>query len=306
MTETARCPITGEPAKRLLQTLDRTFLTDLWRYTFGIDISVVTNGVATFALWESSAGLVFFDPPLEGDREFYRAFYERIGAHGRLAGPAAVRPEFELAATFIPGGARLLDVGCGEGGFQRFVPGTDYTGLDPHFGGNNPCVLPQSIESHAAIHPGHYDVVCSFQAVEHVSDPLAFTRAMTAALRPGGLFLLGVPCWPSPMVAIPNFVINAPPHHLSWWNATALRALCAQLGLRCRRIEPVPVSSSGRIIYWMGRLAPKLGGDQYFRPTASWHLGLLWSYLAGTCANALFSPPPNAAASEILLVAEKP
>jgi SAM-dependent methyltransferase len=302
----ARCPITGEPAKRLVQTLDRGLLTDLWRYTFGVDISAAIQDVPSIGLWESSAGLMFFDPAIAGDGKFYRAFYERLGAHSRLAGPAAVRPEFELAASFIANGARLLDVGCGEGGFRRFAPAVDYTGLDPHFGGTNPAILAEPIESHAVTHPGYYDAVCSFQVIEHVAKPLAFARAMTAALRPGGLFILGVPCWPSPMISIPNFVINAPPHHLSWWNEQALRALCAQLGLRCRHVEPVRVGSGARIVYWMGRMAPKLGGDRYFGPAWSWHLGLLWSYVAGTCANAVLSPPANAAPLEILLVAEKP
>jgi SAM-dependent methyltransferase len=310
MLETATripsCPITGAPAKRLVQTLDRSLLIDLWRFSFGVSVASTIKDVASFALWESPAGLMFFDPPVAGGGDFYRAFYDRIAAHDRLAGPSASRPEFALAASFIANGARLLDVGCGEGGFRRFVPAADYTGLDLHFGGQSPSILAEPIEGHAATHPGYYDVVSSFQVIEHVSQPLAFARAMAAALRPGGLFLLGVPCWPSPMISIPNFMINAPPHHLSWWNERALRALCAQLGLRCRQVEPVGVNSGAAIVYWMGRLAPNFGGDRYFKDAWSWHLGLLWSYLAGACANAVLSPPANAAPLEILLVAEKP
>jgi SAM-dependent methyltransferase len=275
------CPITGERAKRLVQWLGKTLLTDLWRYTFRIDISPAIKGIDRFGLWESPAGLVFFDPPIAGDGEFYRRFYQRIKAHDRLAGRTAVRPEFQLAASHVPERAKLLDVGCGEGGFQRFVPSADYTGLDPHFGGTRARVLAEAIERHAVTHAEHYDVVCSFQVIEHVADPLAFARALTAALKPGGLLLLGVPCWPSPMVSIPNFVINAPPHHLSWWNESALRVLCARLGVQCRRVDPVPVGSNGRILYWMGRMAPRLGTDQYFRANLFWHLGLLWSYIVG-------------------------
>ncbi len=32
------CPVTGEPATRLVQWVSGSLLTDLWRYEFGVDV----------------------------------------------------------------------------------------------------------------------------------------------------------------------------------------------------------------------------------------------------------------------------
>ena len=42
---------------------------------------------------------------------------------------------------------------------------------------------------------------------------------------------------------IPNFVFNAPPHHLTWWNEQALRTLAETVGLQIESIEGLPLSA---------------------------------------------------------------
>jgi SAM-dependent methyltransferase len=302
------CPITGEPPRRLIQWVSTGFLNALWRHTFRVDAARVTRGVPRFGLWESRAGLVYFDPMLAGDGEFYRDFYRRIGAHEALASPT--RPEYRMVAAATMPGTKLLDVGCGEGGLAGHLRGCDYVGLDMHFGGlgpsGGPNILAETIEQHAAAHPGAYDVVCALQVVEHVAEPLAFVAAMQKALRPGGLLILGVPCWPSPMTALPNFALNAPPHHLTWWSEPALRALCARLGLACRRVEPVPFGEHTALIYWMWRFVPEFHSGEHFRNDWRWNWSLRLAYVLARIAAALSRVPASAPPMELLLVAEKP
>jgi SAM-dependent methyltransferase len=300
------CPITGEPALRRVQWLPTATLNWLWRVSFRTDTRRLLAGLSRFGLWESPAGLMFFDPPIPGDRQFYQDFYNGFRFHDRLSGAGVVRPDFVFAEARLKPGMVVLDVGCGEGGLARSLPGVDYWGLDMNFGGARPRILAETIEQHAARLPDHYDAVCAFQVAEHVADPLGFVGAMARALKPGGLLILGVPLWPAPVTAIPNFVMNAPPHHLSWWNERALRALCDRLGLGCREIWPVPVGRHSSVLYWMGRLSPHIGGGRYFMWKYRWHVALLWSYLAGALADKILSPPRDAAGSEIVLVAEKP
>jgi SAM-dependent methyltransferase len=291
---------------RRVQSISIGFLLDLWRYSFGIDAADQFPGVARIGLWESPTGLLFFDPPIAGDRTFYRRFYKRIDMHQRIAGAHVARNEFVMAASYVPNGAKLLDVGCGEGGFRRFVPTADYTGLDPNFGETNPYILPEEIGPHAAAHPEAYDVVCNFQVLEHVADPLAFARLLVSAVRPGGRLLIGVPCWPSLMTGIPNLVVNGPPHHLTLWNERALETLCDRLGLVRRAIAPIRTGPDLSVPYWMGRCAPKFRSERLFRHAWSWHAGLVWAYCAGRVLNALFPVPANAAPLTMLLVADKP
>ena len=58
-------------------------------------------------------------------------------------------------------------------------------------------------------------------------------------------------------------MLNAPPHHLSWWNEAAFNALANKPQSGDCGVEAVPFSFDS-IIYWMGRFSPKLTGDRYF------------------------------------------
>ncbi len=115
-----------------------------------------------------------------------------------------------------------------------------------------------------------------------------------------------VPRWPSALTDIPNFVANGPPHHLTWWTERALYALAERFGLTVESVATLPPSPGGSFAYWMGRVAPKVTGEAFFRHAWSWHLGLIWSWLAGRVCDALFGMPTRSHPMELLLVARKP
>jgi SAM-dependent methyltransferase len=300
------CPVTGLPPRRLLQWVSSGFLADLWRFSMGVDAAGQLCGIDRFGLWESPAGLVYFDPPCAGDEAFYHHLYERFGLHERIAGKGTVRDEFVRAAVHVAPGAKILDVGCGEGAFRNYVPQARYTGLDPNFGRTDPTLLAEPIETHAETHANRYDVVCAFQVLEHVPDPVRFAETMARALRPGGLLLIGVPSWPSHMTRIPNYVLNAPPHHLTLWQEAGLEALAARLGFACRSVEPIQVGRDTSLPYWMWRSAPLFRSGRLLRHAWHWHAALLWSYCAGCVLDAVCRVPADAGPVGLLLVAEKP
>jgi 2-polyprenyl-3-methyl-5-hydroxy-6-metoxy-1,4-benzoquinol methylase len=97
-------------------------------------------------------------------------------------------------------GARLLDVGCGNGNFLALaqaagwvVEGVDFDplavaaarkqGLNVHIGG-----LEQ-----VAQEAGGYDWISCSHVIEHVHDPVQWLRDMYALLRPGGTLWLQTP-----------------------------------------------------------------------------------------------------------------
>ncbi|MDH7639503.1 bifunctional 2-polyprenyl-6-hydroxyphenol methylase/3-demethylubiquinol 3-O-methyltransferase UbiG [Sphingomonas oryzagri] len=102
-------------------------------------------------------------------------------------------------------GRRALDVGCGAGLLTEPLArmGATATGLD---------AAPENIAAAAlhaegqglAIDYRHgsveklgedetFDLVCSMEVVEHVTDPAAFVAGLAKALAPGGLMLLSTP-----------------------------------------------------------------------------------------------------------------
>ena len=304
---TPRCPVTGEPAVRLVQWVSGRLLVDLWRIGVGVDARGSFAGVGRFGLWESPTGLYFFDPPREGDHEFYSAFYARLKRGGYIA-PDPRRPEFLMAAAHIPPGARVLDVGCGLGAFKACVPQAHYTGLDPHLAADAliPDVRGETLGQHLVEHAGAYDAVCCFEVMEHVRDPKALYAELVQAAKPGGLICVSVPRVGSPVTRIPNFLVNAPPHHLTWWSKSALRALAEGAGAEVMSVSDVPWGNSG--LYWIERFSPIKCRDVHFRGAASWHAAWLISSLLGIAAARLFRVPkkPGGEGIGLLMIARRP
>lgn len=286
------CPVTGRPAVRQVQWVSARLLTDLWRIEFGADVRPSFAGVDRFGLWESPTGLYFFDPPCEGDSSFYggmSAWQKRR----RPIPKRALREEFGIAAKAIPSGGRVLDVGCGSGNFRAVVPHADYTGIDPHLAGASGVngLRAETLSAHLAERAGYYDAVCCFQVLEHVRDPKQLLAEIVLAAKPKGLLCIGVPHAPSALSRIPNYLLNAPPHHLTWWTEAALVELAKRAGAIVESVEPAPWGQGDSLLYWIERCSPLKCRDVFYRGAVKWHAAALVGFGLGTVANALFGPP---------------
>jgi SAM-dependent methyltransferase len=302
------CPITGAPAA-LVQEIPSGLLRGLWRRAFRVEPTPLPAG--RIGIYRSPCGLVFFAPAEEGDAAFYAALYRRLDAGGRLRAAGRDRAEYPHAAARIRDGDAVLEVGAGAGAFARLIPGARYVGLDPNpgaYAGTAAGIRAENLADHAAAHEGAYDVAVAFQVIEHVADPLRLAADMARCLRPGGLLMLGAPAWPSAMTAIPDFVFNAPPHHLSWWSEPAMCALADRLGLAVEEVRALPPVAAQPLIHWMGCLAPIKAPKQgpWFAARRSWYASLAVAAVLGRIAAALLPLPRNAAPMFVLLVARKP
>jgi len=301
------CPVTGQPAVRHVQWVSARMLRDLWRIAFKTDAKEALRGVDLFGLWESPTGLYFFDPPREGTDAFYDQLYTKLIRLG-LFSNQYMRREFAMAALSIPAGARVLDVGCGLANFSLCVPQAHYTGLDPHMAGRSQsaAVCGQTLAEHLLAHAGSYDAVCAFQVLEHVKAPADLFGEMVQAARPGGLIFAAVPHVPSPATRIPNYLINAPPHHLTWWTKPALAELAKGAGALVERIEIVPWSPSDALIYWIARFTPIKCRAEHYRGHWAWHVSALLGLVCGIFANALAGVPSRGGeGASLLLIARR-
>jgi SAM-dependent methyltransferase len=305
------CPLTGEPPLRLVHSFAAKSLMRLWRGAGAGDVERLFPGRERLGLYESTTGLYFFDPMTAGDAAFYGKFYASVGGHRVLNSRLMSRVEYIHAARLVPDQGLVLDVGCGMGGFKAHLPHARYQGLDPYAPEQAPAyVLRETPAEHLRRNAGRYDVVSAFQVLEHVPDPRQFTETLVSFLRPGGLLILVAPLHPSPLTEMPNFVLNAPPHHLTWWNRRAYAALASLLGLETVEITELPPSPHAALVFWMHKLSFARSdpppGECYFQHRWSWHLSMAVSYALARVADRLLDPPDFRRPVDVLLAARRP
>ena len=230
---------------------------------------------------------------------FRSMFVEMGDAHSR--GP--------LDRLGLKAGDRVLDVGCGFGAFRHSVPQARYSGLDPHFADHNDAgdVRNELLREHLVQNAGSYDLACAFQVIEHVREPFALFAEMVQAVRPGGLVVVSAPHVPSAHTRIPNFLVNAPPHHLTWWTREAFAALAARAGAAVEAVETVDWDEADSVSFWIERCSLIRCHTVHYRNSLAWHASFALSYYAGRVLNAIRKVPSGRdEGPSLMLVARRP
>ncbi len=114
------------------------------------------------------------------------------------------------------------------------------------------------------------DVVCAFDTLEHVPDPLEFLRQVRARLAAGGVFALSLPYFSS----LPARLLRSkwwtlkPEQHITHFTPATLRLVAARAGLVVSSVttSPIRFANFGRLdsLFALGRALPgpdpKAGG----------------------------------------------
>ena len=135
----------------------------------------------------------------------------------------------------------LLDFGCGDGGFLSQCDPRNFQlfGADLHPGVGTRCREQQvdfftgeGVET--SLPDAFFDVIFSAATYEHFLDPIAVTRELFRALKPGGiLMLVSIPNYHSLNIklAIEDWLINRPPAHINFFTKKSLNRLLRQQDL---------------------------------------------------------------------------
>jgi SAM-dependent methyltransferase len=242
------CPLCGSSSAA---TLSHIHLSDVWRAyaeqwatSFSDDvIAKYGNGPAALCRC-GRCELEWFDPALEGDS----AFYSQLFTGGITY--ETWRWEFDQAARRIADGARVVEVGPGEGAFLRSVlprcASVEALEKNPHAANVLRAagikVSEDDVRADALARPGRADIVCAFQVLEHVADVRGFLSALLTIVAPGGEVLLSVPNRERFRQGMePN---DCPPHHLSRWSPRQFTAVADILGVDLTLVQYQPPSLS--------------------------------------------------------------
>ncbi len=175
--------------------------------------------------------------------------------------------EYQRVLDAFGGPGSLLEIGCGKGVFLKRMQaaGKQCAGLelsdDAVEAGrrNNVHIHKSTIEEYAPGHEETYDVVCSFQVLEHIAEVDAFISSCLRVLKKGGKFIVAVPNNDALFFRERNpehqdseyqkaLLLNLPPHHMGLWNRESLENLQNVYPLRADTFLFEPIT------HWRRRL----------------------------------------------------
>ena len=124
--------------------------------------------------------------------------------------------------------------------------------------------------------------------LEHDPDPVEFYAAALACLAPGGRLILGVPSSDGYLARLVDFVLNAPPHHVTWWSDRALQTLVRRFRGEVLELRHAPVEPWERRLRSYAALSPK--SMRRFRGGKALHVRCALAWLASPIAMRLRPP----------------
>jgi len=151
-----------------------------------------------------------------------------------------------LRGVKITRGAKILDIGCGSGGFLFMLRrlGMDTYGIEPNKYG---CYLAKSHGVNAfrgnleqsTIKPGTFDVILLNHVLEHLPNPASHLDLIRKLLKPGGTAIITVPNTDSFTFKIfgENWAPLCTPQHLYAFSSSNMVQYAEQVGFRVSKIR---------------------------------------------------------------------
>lgn len=242
------------------------------------------SGVAVSVVQCNDCGFLYSAPRLSvaALEAYYAASSLASGQVFRDESAAGVYPRlYAQRAKFLAAfmgrrtSGRLLDIGCGNGGFLRALadcqlPGWQLQGLEPSQGAVVRCrelgfdVVAQSLET-ADFPPHSFDVISMVSVLEHLPDPLAALHGCRRILKPDGLLLIEVPDNLQPELSLTSH-FNV--EHIVHFTPYTLQEMLLQAGFpeRSRELAAAGVIrqvSAQSLSSWGGMADPVAADDRH-------------------------------------------
>jgi len=157
--------------------------------------------------------------------------------------------EHQVVYKSLKKDSKILEVGCGSADFVRKCHNEKYdiTGLELNSLAVSQAqsaglkVFNESIQDFASKNYEEYDLVCSFQVLEHISEVNSFIKSCIHCLKKGGRLIICVPNNDSFIKNDEFNVLNLPPHHMGLWNKKSLISLTEIFPLKIKTIIEEPL-----------------------------------------------------------------
>jgi 2-polyprenyl-3-methyl-5-hydroxy-6-metoxy-1,4-benzoquinol methylase len=239
-------PLTQLEDISLLETIPTHQLIEVWKQQLNIDITEELKGYEEIYLYKCNQTQLNFFLPL--DIAGSDKLYDQLG---KLDWYYMERKwEHDMAIKDISKEHKILEVGCGKGAFIKHLrqENFDAYGIELNLSAveyaqkHNIPVKPINLYDLANEQPNSCDAVCTFQVLEHISDPKPFLEAMIKLLKPQGKLIISVPNHASFIRESENNIFEAPPHHMTQWMPQTFQSLSFILPIRLQKISYEPLA----------------------------------------------------------------
>jgi len=224
-----KSPLTNTTNVISEDSLSTELIIEAYQKDYNIDVTDYFKEVDYVEIYKCvETGYKFYFPlHITGKSNLYEQLQQCTGYY-------QIRLEHKIAKTFLNVDNSVLEIGCGNGFFLENIQNLcrSCTGLEFNDGAiedaktKNLNVLAESIHEHAKNHFEKYDVVCSFQVLEHIVEAGDFIQATLDCLKVGGKLIIGVPNNNPYLYKHDKYhTLNLPPHHMGLWNLESLNNL---------------------------------------------------------------------------------
>jgi SAM-dependent methyltransferase len=246
MKEFIDSTLTKNSKARLIETIPVNQLIKGYKKELKIDVSRFFKDIPEIGIYECEKTKYRFYYPfnIEGDSSFYQELQQYDWYY------MPWKWEHETIKNILSINEKILEVGSGGLGFVERMQqsGFNITGLelnrDSIVKGEklNLNVLNETIQEHSTKHFEEYNVVCSFQVLEHISDVESFLKAQIDCLKKGGKLIISVPNNSSFIKLTSGLYLNKPPHHMGLWDKKSLISLTKLFDLKIEKVMFEPLA----------------------------------------------------------------
>lgn len=213
-------------------------------------------------------GYKFWRPEeIAGNEDFYKEISNAWTNYYRKE-----RWEYPHVRKYLKKEYRVLEIGCGRGYFLRSIEGMVQSATGIEFNKEaiqnkvtNFEVLDQPL-SQISSDGKKFDVVCSFQVLEHIVDPNSFIKEALSCLEDDGTLILSTPNHDCMVFKLQEDIFDAPPHHIGAFNIHSYKKISAYMNAAIHKvvtepmeimIPPVTEKTRGNFLYRVARFASR-------------------------------------------------
>jgi len=195
-----------------------------------------------YALWSCApCGVVFSEPRQAPPPDWYEKAAPLRAKEIQPIPEGDPRFAFFLGAGLTPG--KLLDAGCGDGGFLALAQASGWKGVGFDYEKRMIEIAKfRGVEAHASEFDafcrsrgaGEFDAIALFDVLEHTPEPTELLGKLKPLLKKGGHVVLTLPnaLRPLPFVREEH---DYPPHHFTRWTPEAMKGFLERNGFRVVR-----------------------------------------------------------------------